>query len=132
MDFMIKDGHPVLSARAAIPRRWRELGSRLSSILIGLPRNKRISAQSPGAHEPKKDLVPAACEGRLSLNEGEGEGEVARRREFSTATLTSILSRQQGAGREKTRAVLEQMGARLPCAHVADAAAHHKHASTLE
>ncbi len=56
-------------------RRWRELESRLPSILIGLPRNKRMSAQSPGAHETNKDLVPAACEGRLSLSEGEGQGE---------------------------------------------------------
>jgi len=56
-------------------RRWRELGSRLPSILIGLPRNKRMSAQSPGAQETKKDLVPAACEGRLSLSEGEGQDE---------------------------------------------------------
>jgi hypothetical protein len=34
-----------------------------------------MSAQSSGAHETKKDLVPATCEGRLSLSEGEGEGE---------------------------------------------------------
>ena len=67
-------------------RRWRELGSRLPLILIGLPRNKRISAQSPGAHEPKKDLVPAACEGRLSLSEGDRRVRVATGREFSTAT----------------------------------------------
>jgi len=53
--------------------RWQELGSRLPSILIGLPRYERMSAQSLGAHETKKDLVPAACAGRLSLSEGEGE-----------------------------------------------------------
>jgi hypothetical protein len=58
-------------ARAAI-QALAGIGERMPSILIGLPRNRRMSAQSPGAHETKKDLVPAACEGRLSLSEGEG------------------------------------------------------------
>jgi hypothetical protein len=53
-------------------RRSRELGSRLPSILIGLPRNKRMPTQSLGVHETNKDLAPVACEGHLSLSEGQG------------------------------------------------------------
>jgi hypothetical protein len=76
MDVTSNDGHAGVVGRGRqSTRHWRELESGLLSILIGLPRNKRMSIQLPGAHETNKDLVPTACEGRLSLSEGEGQGE---------------------------------------------------------
>ena len=55
-----------------------------------------------------KQHIAMLTEGRLSLFEGEGEGQGLSRTAAETEPLTFILSPSQGEGREKTSILLLQ------------------------